>query len=687
MIRFTCPQCGKSLAVKESLAGKKGPCPQCGTGVAAPAVPSRMDARTLPPRTQPGKAAPASLGKGNAHRPSDTGPGAGEDKELYDFLAPAQQADELGRLGGYRVLKVLGAGGMGVVFQAEDPALKRRVAIKAILPGLAVSEAARKRFLREARTVAAAEHDHIVHIYQVGEDRGALFIVMPLLKGEPLDARLERVGAVPVTEVIRIGREAALGLAAAHEKGLIHRDIKPANLWLEANTGRVKILDFGLAREAQGGTQLTPSGVIVGTPAYMAPEQAGGRPVDARCDLFSLGCVLYQAATGTPPFKGADMVSTLLAVMATDPKAPHELRPDIPEPLSRLIMALLAKDPAGRPASAETVAEILTDLQKGQEAAARRRWLLPAVIGGGLLAVGILAVFLSWPGGGKRTGPPITKRVGGDGARKEKDNGPGGDDAAGKDKTQAGKEEAAADDRAVAEWAVSEKADLWVQPKSGGPLVSVRVIQKGFPLPKEPFHLNTVGFGPWCKINEDDLARFRGLPHLAKVELDGQIITGAGLAHLRRLSGLTQLYLVRTRVGGEGLSCLEKFPVLDDLVIIGTKLEAADLAHLQKVPKLRLVNLENTSLTNDALAPLAEMPRLSWLTLDQNPISDAGLAHLEKLTKLERLQLKKTGITDDGLRHLKGLTRLKYLAVGDTEVTARGVAALKESLPGLEIER
>src|SRR5204862_5998107 len=140
-------------------------------------------------------------------------------------------ADELGRLGPYRVLKVLGAGGMGVVFQAEDLVLERKVALKVMLPALAASESSRKRFLREAKTAASIEHDHIVPILQVGEDRGVPFIAMPFLKGEPLDERLKRDTAMPIEEILRIGREAAEGLAAAHETGLVHRDIKPANLW------------------------------------------------------------------------------------------------------------------------------------------------------------------------------------------------------------------------------------------------------------------------------------------------------------------------------------------------------------------------------------------------------------------------------------------------------------------------
>src|SRR5262249_31945122 len=200
--------------------------------------------------------------------------------------------------------------------------------------------------------IAAITHDHIVTIYDINEDRGVPFLVMQYLLGESLEARVRRQGekaALPLAETLRIGREIAQALAAIHERGLVHRDIKPANLWLEAPTGRVKVLDFGLARSTQGEEHLTQAGAIVGSPAYMAPEQASKQPLDSRADLFSLGVALYLMATGELPFQGDDPLAVLLALTKDDPVPPHERNAGVPAALSELIMRLLAKKPEARP--------------------------------------------------------------------------------------------------------------------------------------------------------------------------------------------------------------------------------------------------------------------------------------------------------------------------------------------------
>ncbi|MEM7311939.1 MAG: serine/threonine-protein kinase, partial [Planctomycetota bacterium] len=242
--------------------------------------------------------------------------------EVTTRLAPAQSDDEIGRLAHYRLLRILGVGGMGVVYLAEDTQLERMVALKILRPSL--GQAARQRFLLEARAAAGVEHDHVVTIYQVGEENQLAFLAMQWLDGETLEDRLEREAKLPIAEVARIGRELALGLAAAHNQSVVHRDIKPANVWLEADRGRTRILDFGLARAVNENPQLTETGMIAGTPAYMSPEQARGEVVDQRSDLFSLGCVLYRMVTGQLPFNAANPLATIMAIQSHHPADPRD---------------------------------------------------------------------------------------------------------------------------------------------------------------------------------------------------------------------------------------------------------------------------------------------------------------------------------------------------------------------------
>jgi WD40 repeat protein/tRNA A-37 threonylcarbamoyl transferase component Bud32 len=278
------------------------------------------------------------------------------------LLAPPQGPDEIGRLAHFRVLRLLGQGGMGIVYEAEDVRLRRRVALKVVRPDRAEREA-RARFLREAQQLASIRHDNIVTIYDVGEERGAPFLAMELLEGRSLESWL-RQGARPgPAQVARIGRQVAEALAAAHARGLIHRDVKPANLWLEpVGGGRIKVLDFGLA-VGTGDARITQAGTIVGTPRYMAPEQARGGAVDARADLFSLGCVLYEMCTGAHAFPGKEPLEVLSALANHEPAPPHVHRAEVPAALSGLVMQLLSKRPEGRPASAREVVSALAALE------------------------------------------------------------------------------------------------------------------------------------------------------------------------------------------------------------------------------------------------------------------------------------------------------------------------------------
>lgn len=336
-----------------------------GTGVmasqpapVAPAKPDLASERTIahPP--------PAAESSGRRTTPVDAD----------NFLSPPLAPDEMGRMGPYRVLKILGSGGMGVVFQAEDPQLGRLIALKAMRPALIGDDVCRKRFMQEARAAAAVEHEHIVTVYRVDEDRGFPYLTMQYLHGENLEDRLWREKRLPLDEVVRIAREVASGLAAAHDQGLIHRDIKPSNIWLESSRksaaqpsnrgGKVKILDFGLARMMGDTTkQLTQTGFVVGTAGYIAPEQARGLTVDLRCDLFSLGCVLYEMCTGTVPFQGTDAMSRLTALAVEQPRNPRELNPNVPPKLAEVVTWLLNKAPDDRPRSAHLVVDALTEVE------------------------------------------------------------------------------------------------------------------------------------------------------------------------------------------------------------------------------------------------------------------------------------------------------------------------------------
>src|SRR5262245_47346448 len=238
------------------------------------------------------------------------------------FLAPSEEPGSLGRLDHYEVLEAVGKGGTGVVLRARDTKLLRVVALKGLAAPLAASGTARRRFAREARAAAAVRDEHVIDIYAVRDDAPVPYLVMEYIDGCNLEALLRKSGPLDVKEVLRIGIQVARGLAAAHRHGLIHRDVKPANILLENGVQRVKLTDFGLARAADDAS-LTQTGLIAGTPLYMAPEQAEGEPVGPRADLFSLGSVLYELCTGRPAFRAS---STAAVIRRVCDEAPRPLR-------------------------------------------------------------------------------------------------------------------------------------------------------------------------------------------------------------------------------------------------------------------------------------------------------------------------------------------------------------------------
>jgi tetratricopeptide (TPR) repeat protein len=294
------------------------------------------------------------------------------------------------RVGSYRVIAPLGMGGMGVVYKAEDEATRRLVALKVILPEHARDAASMARLGREARAAAAIAHPNVTALYQAGQHQGAPFLAFEYVAGGTLEERIRGRGPLPWREAAERGAEVASGLVAIHAAGLVHRDLKPANVLLDAN-GHAKVGDLGLVRRVGTGSKgLTDEGTILGTYAYMAPEQAeGASGVDARADLYSLGALLFTLLTGRPPFEGSG-IATLTRVMRDAPVPVRTLAPETPVALEHLVARLLAKDPAARPSTASVALDELRAIASGKAEIPRRR-LLPFLLGG-LAAVVLGAV-------------------------------------------------------------------------------------------------------------------------------------------------------------------------------------------------------------------------------------------------------------------------------------------------------
>jgi urea transport system substrate-binding protein len=302
----------------------------------------------------------ASPGKSDPHDPMETQdwPRETESDSPLAFLLPSTRPDTLGRLGHYEVLEVLGRGSFGIVLKAFDETLHRVVAIKLMSQEKAATSEAGQRFLREARASAAIRHENVVDIYAVDE-QPIPYLVMEYVPGETLQQKLNRTGPLEMAEVLRIGRQIARGLAAAHAMGIIHSDIKPSNILLDSGVERrVKITDFGVARAAHD-VSLPRSGFLTGTPMYMAPEQALCKVIDHRAELFSLGSVLYVMCTGRPPFRAATTDAVLQRVAEDSPQPIQEISPEVPDWLCELIARLHAKNPDARFQTAAEVAELL----------------------------------------------------------------------------------------------------------------------------------------------------------------------------------------------------------------------------------------------------------------------------------------------------------------------------------------
>lgn len=603
---------------------------------------------TSDPLIQPRAERPAAVRCGEppdeATTPHGTDTGATLSLHGAPFLAPPQVPGEFGRLGNYRVLKVLGEGGMGIVFQAEDLQLGRQVALKVVRPEAAAAPDARARFLREARACAALKNDHVITIHQVGEERGVLFMAMELLEGMPLDRWLKEGGTPDLAQILRIGRETAAGLAAAHAKGLVHRDVKPGNLWLEQDYGRIKILDFGLARLQTEDVHLTQTGLVVGTPSHMAPEQAGGGVVDERCDLFSLGVVLYRLCSGQQPFRGETTMALLTSLAVDAPRSVRSLNPEVPAELSELIDRLLEKRPEDRPASAHVVVEALAAIERAhaQVSAAppppppatspaearsrgpRRKAVLIglAALAGVLLAV-VVIIIRNKDGSETRIEVPkgATVEVRKDGQV-----------------TKIGPAKpvgtSPADQLAVITWLMKDKGLFRIDIEQNGKTVK-RFAPPSLPFKITKLSLNIHSFGDKKPLAADEIVRVAALVDLQELNLGGQPVTDEVLERLVGLSELRQLSLIYAKVTPAAAQTLQRFPKLESLSGIPPSEEW--LKALVRMPALKSLGFYRTHVTGQAMRQFKNLPHLTQLNFKETTFQKDALSQLKEAKQLRLL--------------------------------------------------
>ncbi len=653
--------------------------------------------------------------------------------DIRRLLDPPQLPGEIGRIADFRVFRVLGVGGMAVVVEAEDSRLKRRVALKLMHPAVAAKPGGLDRFLREAQSAAALKHEHVVTIYQVGMHGQTPFIALELLHGESLEEHLLRNGRPSLDDVIRIGREIALGLRAAHVEGLLHRDIKPANIWLEQpetrvrddasrnedrdsgpatetseagpptngqhHAGKVKILDFGCAKIWTGDSGATQLGLLIGTPSYMAPEQLTGKPVDPRADLFSLGCVLYRMAGCKRPFGGDDLLSVVRALALDEPAPLTDLNPHVPQRLSDLVGKLLSKSPDDRPATAQAVldelqlieqehssqraAESVTlPLRATNTAAGGRRkknWLLGAAIGFGLVLPFVYYLF----------GAQLIRIATDKGQIVLEIDDPS------IGITVKEHQVVLHDGKGHAEITLSagdHQLEVTVKQPSGDAKFSTEQFtlhrggKKVIEVREELAQAARAQNAP-AKNAPASAATAPRLPPSASTAADAHappVTPSPGSDRSAAQWALSAGGTITVRLGHDGqpleIKPGQPLPATDfELTHVRLRdcpVTDAGLEHLRGLTHFAELILNGAPVTNAGVQCLLDLTEIENLALTNTSVTDDALQDLQKLPKLERLWLDATQVGDAGLKHVAGLKKLTLLDLNATRVTDAGLRQL-----------
>jgi serine/threonine protein kinase/Leucine-rich repeat (LRR) protein len=642
---------------------------------------------------------------------------------LIDWLIGAQkltryQAELIVRgqtgglvLGNYVILEKLGQGGMGTVFKARHRRMNRVVALKVLPAQLASIPEAVARFQREVEAVARLQHLNVAAAYDADEADGVHFLVMEHVDGPNLSAYVKIHGPLPLAAAVKLTAQAARGLAAAHDQGIVHRDIKPSNLMVNRH-GVLKVLDMGLAQMRSEGlpqtdltSDVTQTGRVMGTVDYMAPEQArDAKTVDFRADLYSLGCTLFFLATGRTPAPGISAAEKLLWHQTQYVTPLSVLAPTSPPRLDGLLQRLMAKRPEDRPASMKEVAAEL-------EACLAE---LPA--GEADLAIGEIAISVESPGstlGASRFGQKTLIHGAPTLSRAESLNIP-----VAKPKSRlwmyaCGLAGAAALAAITLGPMLAKKPDVVVLVPAQPGTFSHHASQagSGLPVPSQP-GLSQPGPGQTSPVQSGTTSpppTATGLPPAVPISPHapyekllawvfangGQVTAVGGKGQERTLSEIAQLpaeplAILKIRLDGTGvrdgeLAALSAAPGLRELSLADTRLSDAALPHLERLPQLTHLNLRQTAITSGGLAALARLPALVDLDLAKTQVTDQGLARLAALHRLEHLNLADNDLTDAGIQQLHGLKSLREVKLNGTALSAEGHAALAAALPDAKI--
>lgn len=639
------------------------------------------------------------------------------DEISLDFLTPSAKSGSLGKLAHYEVLSVLGRGAFGIVLKAFDESLHRTVAIKILLGELAITSPARKRFLREARSAAAIRHENVVNIYSV-EEKPLPFLVMEYIPGQNLQEKLDNTGPLDLPDVLKIGRQIANGLAAAHEMGMVHRDIKPSNILLESGVHeRAKISDFGLARAADDAS-ITQSGVIAGTPLYMAPEQALVSPIDQRADLFSLGSVLYVMVSGRPPFRAPTTLAVLKRVTEDTPRPIQEIIPDVPGWLCTLISKLHAKLPADRFQSAKEVADLLGRHWNESQQPARRehsetipptgdastlqapvrphskmtnppgsirtthlRGILTYTFATlGLLLFGELIFKLATQDHEPKKVPSLSANTENVPADKPATTSIMGANAVTPGVTGLPIDFAA--ERRAAEWVISIGGNVTLHDAQDQPIALV-----DNELPDENFIVHEVNIFDG-KFQDADLLKLRACGKLDSVMFahtrrlrDSSLVKleGAQFKHLTlvqclsltdnatrsiaTIRGLSDLKLKTPQFTDECVAALEPLKQLTKIDFSLSSITDIGLAHLAKVcPQIKIITVSNSLDQRQSIGACAHFANLELAYIDGRQLSEAAISILNDHPALETLYIL-APLDDQTILRLKGLKRIRTLAI------------------------